>query len=145
MKTIQYTKTVVLSSVLLGLGSIGAFAKSHDHRNDRGRSSVQKHNHSDHGRVARLPSSHKAVKYGGVTYHVSGDSCYVRSGSGYVRVQKPKALTNHYHSASKRYGRVISRLPHGCREVKIRGVVYHYHNGTYYRPHGKSWISVNHR
>lgn len=71
------------------------------------------------------------------TYYFSGDDCFLKQGSRYVKVKAPKNIkrTHRYDEQVVRY------LPRGSRRVIYRGQACYVHNGIYFRQSGRNWIS----
>jgi hypothetical protein len=79
--------------------------------------------HANHpgNRGYYAPTRHAAPRYHAPVHYYAP----VRYAPVYHHVYRP-----HVH-----YPRYVTVLPHGCRQVYRGGVMYHYVNGSYYRPH----------
>ncbi|MGJ8654992.1 MAG: hypothetical protein ACSHX6_00970 [Akkermansiaceae bacterium] len=105
MKTKQNTKTktVILSSIILGLSAISSYARpnsnhsSHQHRVQPTRTVVPQkaHGHQHAGYINRLPSNRRTVTFGNILYYIVGDIFYTHSNRGYRAVAKPRGYNSH--------------------------------------------------
>ncbi|MGJ8654993.1 MAG: hypothetical protein ACSHX6_00975 [Akkermansiaceae bacterium] len=109
MKTKQNTKTktVIISSIILGLSAISSYANTHQHAHQSSKSKAQpvkliaQQAKTPHKvkYINRLPNNYKTVKHGNAYYYFVGDTCYTRTNKGYIIVTKPKGINYRYAPA----------------------------------------------